>query len=241
LGEVVVEVWDFQKKNKSVFLGEIRLPVLSFSSIHFDYAEQHTYHLQSRGSAGKKDDNIGGDIDLKIGMKLPVQLRENKKIKRNRIGVNKRSNSNKEETTFEEIMEEVDEVVEGSFASSKRSVENGYRIMNIIKDTNEKFDEQVEATDRILRDVAEIEILQQEERKHIRVIENPLGPIANKFHRNKKITNIEKEKTHLKRVQIKNDKVNEKIKKKKEIQQQKANAVPKPKKKKIIKKKETKR
>jgi len=188
LGEVVIDVWDEQgKKNDSshVFMGEVRLNVPEFCGIHFDYAEQHTYELKGRGK--NKVDVVGGDIDLKIGMKLP----EKKRKKPSRMNASGRSNK-EEDATLEEILEEADEVVDDTLASVNRSLQVATNTRRIGQDTIQKLDEQGEQIKRAIDNVADIEDLQDREDRHIRVIENPLGGIGNVFHRKKKKRRLKK-------------------------------------------------
>jgi hypothetical protein len=73
LGQIIIEMWDQNEKTTEkgqIFMGEIKLSVVEYADVSFEYCEPRAYKLEPRGRAAKSD-NVKGDLTVKLGMVIP--------------------------------------------------------------------------------------------------------------------------------------------------------------------------
>ena len=66
-------MWDRNEKTTEkgqIFMGEVKLSIVEYADVNFEYCEPRPYKLEPRGKAAKSD-MVKGDLTVKVGMVLP--------------------------------------------------------------------------------------------------------------------------------------------------------------------------
>jgi len=174
LGQIIIEMWDQNEKTTEkgqIFMGEIKLSVVEFADVNFEYCEARAYKLEPRGRSSKSD-NVKGDLTIKVGMVIPKK----------KAGSNYDSKDPKKHTTEENVME-AESVVDDSWESVQRSLKMAENTRSLGADTLDMLNSQGEQIRRVQEKADNIDNLQNQASRHMRSINSMAGVVGNKFTR----------------------------------------------------------
>jgi len=196
LGELFVSVWDAKnsvKKKNHVFLGEVKLLIGDFSSVNYEFTDSHRYELQKRNKGGGKT-NVGGTLDLRVGMKIPESKTKRQKTRRSaaRKPVDDLLGETRDAPrTTEEIVQEAEDVADDTLKSITRTVQMAQTTKQIGHEIIDNLGDQGERLVKTQQDLDDLDEIFDRNDKHLAVIESPFGGIKNKFKRKDRGKNVE--------------------------------------------------
>jgi len=176
LGQLVLEMCDRNEKEDDkghIFMGEIKISIVDYADVNFEFCEPRPYKLEPRGKASKHD-NVKGDLTVKVGMVLPKA---------------KKTSSNGKDAkdrTAEELIQDSESIVDDSWESAQRSLKMAENTRGIGADTLDMLNGQGEQIRRVQERADNIDDLQNQAQRHMRAINGIQGVVTNKFTRQKK-------------------------------------------------------